>query len=302
MASRESGYLRDLYKSWADRLAASPEADIATVRDIFEEWHLPTREPEGVTYAEVDAGGTPAIWCIPGGCASDRVLLYNHGGGCVVGSMYSHRKLAGHLAKATGARALVLDYRRAPEHPFPSQIEENVAVYRWLLDQGIRPEHIATVGDSAGGNLSITVVLKLRQLGQPLPAAIVPLSPYLDMELSGETMDSRAATDALVSRPLAEQMVGLYIADASPVDPLANPLHADLSGLPPAYVEAGDDEMLLDDAVRFAQLAEKAGVDVTLNVEPGMQHVFQCLAGRAPEADRAVAAIGAWLRPKLGLG
>lgn len=301
MPSQESDYLRALYQSWADRLAAGPDMDLATIRDIFEEWHLPTREPEGVGYAEVDVSGIPAMWCLPEGCSTERVLLYFHGGGCVVGSMYSHRKLAGHLAKAAGARALVLDYRRAPEEPFPSQIDQGVVAYRWLLDQGVRPEHVATLGDSAGGNLSITVVLKLRELGLPLPAAMVPISPYLDMELTGETMESRADTDALVSRPLAEGMVAMYIGGASPKDPLANPLHADLTGLPPAYVEAGDHEMLLDDSVRFAALAEKAGVDVTLVVEPGMQHVFECLAGRAPEADRAVAGIGAWLRPKLGL-
>lgn len=301
MASKEADYLRALYASWAERLGANPEMDLATMRDVFEEWHLPTKEPEGVGYAEVDAGGVPAMWCIPDGSDPDRVLLYFHGGGCVVGSMYSHRKLAGHLAKAAGVRALVLNYRLAPEHLFPAQIDDGVTAYRWLLDQGFAPSRIATIGDSAGGHLSISVVLKLRDLGVALPAAMVPLSPYLDMELTGETMESRAATDALVSRPLAEGMVAAWHGEGSRVDPLANPLHADLTDLPPAYIEAGDHECLLDDSVRFAALSEKAGNEVVLVVEPEMQHVFEFLAGRAPEGDRAVAAIGAWLRPKLGL-
>ena len=301
MPSPGSTFLRDLYAGWLQRLGANPEMDIATVRDIFEEWHLPTLEAPGVSYENVSAGSTPAIWCTPAGAATDRVLLYFHGGGCVVGSMYSHRKLGGHLARAAGTRALVLDFRRAPEQQFPSQIDEGVAVYRWLLDQGIEPGHIATIGDSAGGNLAITVPLKLRDLGLPRPGAMVPISPWIDLELSLETFESRAATDAIWARPLWEQMVTTYLGSASPKDPLATPLNADLTGLPPAYCAAGDDEVLVGPTAAFAALAEKAGVDVTLHVEPGMQHVYQCLAGRAPEADASVKAIGNWLRPRLGL-
>lgn len=302
MASTESENIRLRYASWAERLAANPEMDMATVRNVFEEWHLPTVEPERVSYAEVDAGGVPAMWCIPEGCAEDRVILFTHGGGCVVGSMHTHRKLAGHLAKAVSCRALVLDYRLAPDHPFPAQIEDCVTAYRWLLEQGIEPGHIVTMGDSAGGNLAITGPLKLRELGIAPPAAIVTLSPYLDMELSGAAMEENEATEALVSRPLMEQMVESYLCgQASPTDPYANPLHADLTGLPPTYIAAGDHEMLRDDGTRFAALAEQAGVTVTLEVEPEMQHVFQLMAGRAPEADAAVARIGAWVRPHIGL-
>ena len=302
MASIESDNIRARYQSWSDRLAANPEMDLATVRNIFEEWHLPTREPTDVSYAEVGAGSVPAMWCIPAGGAVDRVMLYTHGGGCVVGSMHTHRKLAGHLAKAAGVRALVLDYRLAPENPFPAQIEDSVTAFRWLLEQGITPDHIVTAGDSAGGNLAITGPLKLRELGLPLPAAIVALSPYLDMELSGAAMEENVATEALVNRPLMEQMVENYLCgQASVTDPFANPLHADLTGLPPTYIAAGDHEMLRDDGTRFAALAEKAGVAVTLEVEPEMQHVFQFMAGRASEADAAIARIGAWIRPHLGL-
>lgn len=302
MPSIESENIKERYASWAARLAAGPGMDIATVRNIFEEWHLPTVEPERVMYAEVDAGGVPAMWCIPEGCAEDRVLLYAHGGGGVVGSMHTHRKLVGHLAKAAGTRALVPDYRLAPEHPFPAGVEDCVAAYRWLLEQGIEPAHVATAGDSAGGNLAVGSSLKLREQGEDLPAAIIALSPYLDMELSGAAMEANEATEALVSRPLMEQMVENYLCgQASVTDPLANPLHADLTGLPPLYIAAGDHEMLRDDGTRLATRAEQAGVLVTLEVEPEMQHVFQFMAGRAPEADAAVARIGAWVRPHLGL-
>lgn len=177
MASQQAEYLKTLYRGWADRMAANPEMDLDSLRDLFEEWHLPTAEPEGVTYAEVDAGGVPAIWCNPIGAAEDRVIVYTHGGGYVVGSMHTHRKLAGHLARRTGCRALVIDYRRAPEFPHPTPTEDAVTAYRWLLDQGIEAGHIATCGDSAGGGMCTAMVLAARDQGLPLPAAIMPLSP-----------------------------------------------------------------------------------------------------------------------------
>src|SRR5438552_2784665 len=151
MASAEAEFLPTLYRSWSERMAANPGMDLPTLRDLFEEWHLAAREPEGVSYAEVDAGGVEAMWALPAGAASDRVLLFFHGGGWMAGSMHSHRKLAGHLARAAGVWALVLNYRLAPEHRFPAQIEDGVTAYRWLLEGSILPEHVATAGDSAGG-------------------------------------------------------------------------------------------------------------------------------------------------------
>jgi acetyl esterase/lipase len=283
-------------------MAAAPDMDVATLRDLFEEWHRPTAEPTGVTYEEVDAGGVPALWCLPVGAADDRVLLFTHGGGFVVGSTATHRKLAGHLAKAVGARALVLDYRLAPEHPFPAQLEDAVTAYRWLLTQGVEPGHIATTGDSAGGNLAISTVLKLRDDGDPLPAAILPMSPWLDMEHLGKTLESNSATDALVSREILQGMSGMFLGDGGdPTHPHANPLHSDPTGLPPMYTCAGSHETLQDNAERFHERARTAGVDSTLEIVPEMQHVFTFSAGRAPEADATIAAMAAWLRPRLGL-
>ena len=301
--SAPSDALRARFEAMTGRMAANPEMDLFAMRAMLEEVHLEASEPEGVTYAEVDAGGVPAMWCMPLDAAADRVIFYTHGGGFVTNTMHSHRKLVGHLAKAVGTRALVIDYRLAPENPFPAQLEDAVAAYRWLLAQeGVRPEHVATAGDSAGGNLATTLVLKLRDLGEPLPAAIVAFSPWYDMESKGD-FDTNAATDALVTRELAQGMATMFLGEAgSPTDPLANPLHADPTGLPPMFLSAGGAETLRDNAERFADKARAAGVDVTVEVTPGMQHVFPFMAGRAPEVDATFANVGAWLRPKLGLG
>lgn len=303
MTSTESRFLADIYAEWLGRMTAEPEMQLPAMRDLFEEWHLVTGEPTEVTYEEVDADGVPSVWCIPAGCAADRVVLYTHGGGFVVGSRHTHRKLAGHLAKAIGCRALVVDYRRAPEHPFPAQLDDSVRAYRWLLAQGIEAGHIATAGDSAGGNLAISVALKLREDGDPLPAALLPMSPWLDMEHKGETLESNAATDALVQRSVLEGMSAAFLgADGSATDPLANPLYADPAGLPPIFMNAGGAESLLDNAQRFEAIAKRAGVEVRLDVAEGMQHVYPFLAGRAPEGDKAVNDMADWVRPKLGLG
>jgi epsilon-lactone hydrolase len=302
MASAEAERIKDLYRSWVRRMGANPDMDLETMRDMFEQWHLIAAEPEGVCYSEVDAGGVPAMWCIPMGAADDRVLIWTHGGGYVVGSMHSHRKVAGHLARAVGARALVVDYRRAPEHPHPAPVEDAVATYRWLLGQGIQPAHIATTGDSAGGGLATTMVVRLRDLGEPLPAAIMPLSPWYDMEAKGETLDTRASMDELVQREILLGMAGMFLGEGRADDPLANPLYADLEGLPPMYLQVGDHETLLADSHRFTEKARAAGVEVQLDVLPEMQHVFHMMAGRCPEADEAITRLADWARPRLGLG
>jgi epsilon-lactone hydrolase len=152
----------------------------------------------------VDAGGVPALWCIPEGCDPDSVLLHAHAGGTVVTSMHTDRKALGHIAKVVGARALVVDYRRSPEHKFPAQIDDMERAYRWLLARGIRPENIASIGHSVGGNLAVSLAVRLRDKGIPLPAAILSVSPWYDMEAKNETFESNAETDALITRATAE--------------------------------------------------------------------------------------------------
>ena len=282
-------------------MADDPAMGLPELRDLFEQWHVLTAEPEGVTYAEVDAGGVPAMWCNPLGCAEDRAIMYTHGGGYVAGSMHSHRKLAGHLARAVGCRALVVDYRRAPEHLHPIPVQDALTAYRWLLHQGIEPDHLATCGDSAGGAMCASVVLAARSKGLPMPAAIMPLSPWFDMEAKGDSMDTNAFLDVLVQRELLLRMAEIFLGKTSAADPLANPLYADLDGLPPILIQVGEYETLLDDAYRFADRARDVGVDVTVDVHPEMQHVFQLMAGRAPEADAAVNALAEWVRGHIGL-
>jgi monoterpene epsilon-lactone hydrolase len=206
------------------------------------------------------------------------------------------------MAKATGCRALIVHYRRAPENVHPGPVDDMVRSYKWLLDQSIRPGHTALIGDSAGGALAVTTILRAREQGLPLPAATIPLSPWLDMEATGETFETNADKDLIVTRDMIRTMAGAFLGDGGNLqDPLANPLNADLKGLPPIYIQTGGDETLLDDSRKLADLARKSGVDVTLEIVPEMQHVFQFLAGTAPEGDAAISRLASWVRPKLGL-
>jgi acetyl esterase/lipase len=254
-----------------------------------------------LTWTVVAAGGGPAIWADAEGGAPDGVLLYVHGGGYVIGSAHFYRRLTGHLAKAIGCRVLNVDYRLAPEAPHPAPVEDSTKAYRWLLDQGITPDHIAIAGDSAGGGLTVATLLSIRNAGLPMPAAAVPLSPWIDMEGTGESVMTKADRDVLVNAETLKGMTEAFLQGGDPRDPLAAPLHADLSGLCPLYIQVGGDEVLLDDSTRLADRAGKAGVECRIDVFPEMQHVFQMATGNMPEADDAVARIGEWLRPRLGL-
>ena len=295
--SPKADFLRALYQTWSDRMAANPAMTIADLRSLFDEWQQPTLEPEGVTYKSDTVAGVEAIWALPVDADTKKVILYTHGGGFAVGSAASHRKLAGHLAKHLGVTAVVLDYRRAPEHPFPAQIEDATAVYRELLAHGFKAQNITTSGDSAGGNLAISTVLKLRDDGIALPGAVIAFSPWLDMEHVGKTLESNDATDALVKKPVLEAMSGMFLGEkGSRTNPLANPLKASYQGFPRLYINAGSQETLLDNATDLAEIAKAAGVDVTLSVVDGMQHVFPFLAGRAVEADDEMRRIAKWFK------
>ena len=271
-------------------------------RATSEGFAMLTAEPAVAVAVElVDAGGVPAQWLVPQGAATDRVLLYLHGGGYVVGSMHSHRKLASHIAAAIGCRALNVDYRLAPEHPHPAAVTDAVTVYRWLLDQGVQPAHIVVSGDSAGGGLTLALLVALAQQGIAQPALAVPLSPWAELEGNGETAVSNAEVDMMVSMTALKTMADAFLGGGDPRDPLAAPVYADLRGISPLYIQVGGHETLLDNATRIASRAAAAGVDVRLDVFPEMQHVFQIAAGNIPEADDAIARIAAHARPRLGL-
>ncbi len=301
MASEEAQKWLDLYRSVGTLEVG--QTDIRVIRSIFETLHLGASEPEGVTYAEVDAGGVPAMWCIPVDCDPSRVLLDCHSGGTLVHSMHSDRKLVGHIAKATGARALVVHFRRSPENPYPAQVEDVAMAYDYLLAQGVLPEHIASIGHSIGGNLCTGLVIGLRDKGAPMPAAILAVSPWYDMEMTSETMESKAETDVMVSKEQLGRMRDAWLTGTgvSPRDPRVNLFYADVAGLPPMRIYYGGDEVLAGDAIEFTKRAKAAGLDVTLREVPEMQHSFVFLAGRVPEVNEAIAEMGLWLRSKLGL-
>ncbi|HEY2669370.1 MAG TPA: alpha/beta hydrolase [Rugosimonospora sp.] len=268
------------------------------------QWDLLTGEPRGVDYLEVDANGVPALWAVPHGTAEDGpVLLCFHGGGYVGGSMFTHRKMFAHLATAIGARALVIDYTLVFQGGvFPQPVIEGLTAYRWLLDQGIPAGRIMFAGDSAGGQLSVTVQLRARNGALPLPAAAMLISPWTDLEVIGESMDYNEGNDALFSKQWIKDMAAAFLNGCDPRDPDASPLHADLTGFGPLYIQVGDQELLLDDSRMLAKHAKQAGIDVQLDEFPGQQHSFQMAAGLAPEADDAINRLAAWARPKLGLG
>ena len=258
-------------------------------------------EPAGVTWTEVDAGGVGGLWADAVGGRVDRVVQYLHGGGYMVGSAASHRRLGGHLAKAVGCRVLLVDYGRSPENAHPGPVNESAAVYRWLLEQGVLPSHLAIGGDSSGGGLALATLLKLRADSLPQPAGGVALSAWVDLEALGETMTSNVGRDLVVASERLKAYAEVFLAGADGRDPLAAPLYGDYRGVCPLYLQVGGAELLLDDSRRVAETARQAGVEVDVDVFPDMQHVFQMNVGNLAQADDAIARIGAWLRQRLGL-
>lgn len=301
MISNQAMEIVRLYEAWVVRQTGplTPEG----VRATFAEWSTLTAEPDGVEFVEIDAGPTRAMWILPEQRDDGKVLLCSHGGGYVGGSMHVHRKFFGHIAKAAGCRALNVDYRLAPECPHPASVDDMTGAYRWLIEeQGYHPADIALIGDSAGGALALTNIANMRRHGLPFPAATVSISPWACKDTSSPSYQTNLSNDVLTKRELSAGLADMVIgADGDWRDPLINPFYIDYAGFPPIYLQVGGFEAILDDSTRIAELARKAGVDVQIDVFPGMQHCFQLMAGNAPEADDAVARIGQWLRAALGL-
>ncbi len=292
MASPQLQQAIDMFKQMGQAMAEAK--DMNAMRAVM----IEAQAPAGVTCTPVEAGGVSAEWSVADGVAENKVILYVHGGGYVMGSAGSHRDVTGRLSKASGARVLSLNYRLAPEHPFPAPVDDAVAAYRWLLAQGISSSNIAIAGDSAGGGLAFATLLALRDAGDPLPAAGVGISPWVDMEGTGESMTTRAAVDPVVQKEGLLEMAKLYLGDADPKNPLAAPLHANLAGLPPLLIHVGDAETLLDDSIRITERARKAGVDVTLKIWDEMPHVWHLFAPILPEGQQAIEEIGAFFKER----
>ncbi len=254
----------------------------------------------GTEVEEVSAGPVPCEWVTAEGAKDDQTIFYLHGGGYCLGSVESHRHMISYLSDAAGARALSVDYRLAPEHPHPAAVEDAVSAYQWLLKQGTDPEQIVIGGDSAGGGLTVATLIALRDKKIPLPAAAVCLSPWVDLEGVGESMTSKAGVDPMVQKDGLDRLAAYYLAEHHPKTPLAAPLHADLSGLPPMLIHVGTHETLLDDSIRLADRAKKAGVDVTLEPWEEMVHVWHFFAPIVPESMKGIARLGEYIRERLG--
>lgn len=247
----------------------------------------------------VSAGGVKAEWITANNAAPDRVILYLHGGGYVMGSIDTHRELVARLSKAAQARGLALDYRLAPENPFPAAVDDAITAYRWLLAQGYKPGRIVVAGDSAGGGLTVSTLLAVRDLGAPAPAAAVCISPWVDFEAEGESMTSRAAQDPLVSREMILTLAKMYVGENGSLrEPLAAPINASFNDLPPLFIQVGNAETLLDDSTRLADRAKEAGVDVTLQIWDEMPHVWHLAAPMLPEGQEAIDKIGEFVRQR----
>jgi epsilon-lactone hydrolase len=292
-------------------------AEVASIRAMF------TQDPMKMSTAELRAAydnlgaafpvaadvklqaepffSPPAEWGTAPGADSQRAILYLHGGGYVIGSLASHRSMVAELGRAARTRTLAIDYRLAPESPFPAAVDDALAAYRYLLKHDIASSAIAVVGDSAGGGLTVATLTAIRDAGLPQPACGVCISPWVDMELLGESMTTKASEDPLVNRALLKFWAETYLGKTSVRAPLANPLHADLKGIAPLLIQVGSAETLLDDSIRLAKVASAQEVAVKLEAWPEMLHVWHLFHPILTDARRAIASAGAFIQEKMSL-
>ena len=294
MASPELDRAIDMFR------AAKVETQAFTTVEDFRVWYESFTGqfelPEDAVFEQVGAGGVSAEWISTPEVSEDRVVMYLHGGGYMIGSMRTHRSPLSYLSRVSGARVLGLNYRLAPEHPFPAAVEDSVAAYRWLLAEGVSPGRIVIGGDSCGGGLTIATLVALKYFGEPMPAAGISHSGWTDLAHTGESFETKAEADPLLDREMLEGMAAAYLGDRPRTTPLASPYYADLSGLPPLLVQVGTAEVLLDDSLRLADRAREAGVEVTLEVWDDMPHVWQAFASFLPEGREALESCGQFIR------
>ncbi len=297
MASIQSKFFRFLLKRF--KAQSNWYAPVTKQRVVFEKNMSRMKMPCGVTISPIVAGGTPGEWLTPVGVNPARVLLHLHGGGYVTGSCRTHRAMVSRLACAAQMRGLLLDYRLAPEHPFPAAVEDALATYRWLIQNGLNPRQMVIAGDSAGGGLTLATLLALPDAGDPLPAAAVCISPLTDLAATGESIQTCAEADPWLT-PEVFAMIRLYWGGHDCRLPLLSPLYADLRGLPPLLIHVGTDEILLNDSTRLAERASEAGVHVTLEIWPDMWHVWHLFAPYLPEARQAIDRLGRFMQQQVG--
>lgn len=286
--------------TWFYRIAGTLlTASIPLLRKASGQGSSKVHTPEGIQQKSFIVDGVLCEWLIPASTSKSAAILYLHGGGGVVGLLDPERLMVAHLSKACQLRSLLPDYRLAPENPFPAGLEDCLAVYRWMISNGFSPNRIAIAGSSAGGLITITLLLAIREAHLPLPAAAVCISPNTDPSCSGASIRKNRFRDALLSPRYLRTMMKLYTRSHDLCDPLLTPLYADLQGLPSMLIQVGEDELLLDDSIRFSNCAKTAGVDVTLEIWPHMWHVWHTCLPDLPEANQAIEHIARYLHEHL---
>lgn len=296
MANQQLQMIVQMLRSSPDLAGLSVEEK----RAAFDALASPFQLAEDVRCQPVNAGGVPAEWITTPEAVDERVIYYLHGGGYIMGSINTHREMISRISRAAGARALAIDYRLAPENPFPAAVEDSTGAYRWLLSTGVDPARLVIAGESAGGGLTVATLVALRDAGDALPTAAACLSPWVDLECLGESMTTKAEVDPMVHREDILELAEAYLGDTHPRTPLAAPLYADLRGLPALLIQVGTAEVLLDDSTRLAERARSAGVDVILEPWDDMFHMWHFFAAMLPEGQQAIDRIGEFIRKHTG--
>ncbi|KAK4545792.1 hypothetical protein LTR36_002746 [Oleoguttula mirabilis] len=304
--SKESEALGNLFQMFSEQMPQDNNPFLARI--VYDQLTTVASEATEVTYEDVKLPGNyrgPAKWVKPLHASKDHVLLFMHGGGYNFGSLTSHRMLCAHLAKASNCVALMVDYRLTPEFPYPAALDDCVAAYKWLLDQGYKAENIVTIGDSCGGGLATTVPLKAMRDGLPRPGAAVAMSPWTDkVGKDSESMKTNVQNDILSTPEGTAMLAKRYCHGGAKLDdPLISPIYADeaeTKKLPPHWISCAGCDLLLNDGTRMAEKLKKAGVEVVLQVHEGQQHVMEFMAGTAPESDQSIKDIGQWVQKTVG--
>jgi acetyl esterase/lipase len=292
MASNELQVILDMLRSYPKLSSLSIEEQRTQMETGFTQFKIQA----DVHCEPVDAGGVTAEWITTPNVLDERVVYYLHGGGYAVGSINTHREMVSRLSRAASARVLIIDYRLAPENPFPAALDDSIAAYHWLLSSGVSPDRLVIAGESAGGGLTLATLVSLRDAGEPLPRAEVCLSPWVDLALAGQ-LDAAYSEE---KDPLVDAAGGLmwakaYLGDTAPRTPLASPLYADLRGLPPLLIQVGTAEGIFNDSRRLADRARTAGVEVILEPWEDMFHMWHFFAAMLPEGQQAIDRIGKFI-------
>ena len=281
-------------------LASKPRETPEAMRDLIDGLFANKTLPPSITIEDVDMGGLRGCFVTSSDANTNKVVLLLHGGGFVSGSIASHRHLAAEVSAFCSTQVLLVEYGLAPEHPYPEGLNDCVRAYQWLLEKGIKPGHIAILGDSAGGGLVISTALRLKEGGIDQPSALIALSPWVNLTCDGETMDTKANDDPITNRESLSNMASFYLNGANPKDPLISPIYGDLRGLPPILIQVGSREVLLDDSRKLAVRAKADEVKVSLEEWPGMFHVWHLWSDSLTDARQALGGVSAFIRRHMG--